>query len=255
MVMIFLPYLRSCGDHVYQDLFNRGDLFLCVSEHIREKLTRLGCDESKIRVLRLGVDTKDFHVIPSEPKKNNESLRILTVARLVEKKGVAYGIRAVAKTLKKYPQIEYRIVGDGPLKGKLLRLIEELKVTESITLMGWKRKDEVENLLRDSDVFLAPSVTSKGGDEEGIPVAIIEALAQGLPVVSTHHSGIPEVVHDGASGFLVRERDVDSLTEKLHRLIEQPGLRFAMGQEGRKVIEQQYNIDALNDQLDSFYRG
>jgi colanic acid/amylovoran biosynthesis glycosyltransferase len=246
-------YLRSRGNHVYEDLFKRGDLFFCVSERIREKLMRLGCEEQKITVLRCGIDTKKFHVPPAESKKD-ERVKILTIARLVEKKGVEYGIRAVGKVLNKYPNLEYQIVGDGPLKDELHGLIEKQKVTRNIRLIGWKRQEEVVNLLRESDVLLAPSITAKDGDEEGIPVVIMEAMAHGLPVVSTHHAGIPEIVQDGESGFLIPERDVDALTERLERLIERPELRFAMGQNGRRFVEEHYDVDKLNDRLVRIYQ-
>ena len=245
-------HLKYSGDHVYHDLFNRGDLFLCVSERMREKLISLGCDERKVKVLRLGIDTKRFRV-PRREAKKDEGVRILTVARLVEKKGVAYGIRAVANLVKKYPHLEYQIVGDGYLRDKLHGLIEKLKVAGHIKLVGWKRQEEVMNLLESSDLLLAPSVASKNGDEEGIPVVIIEALGGGLPVVSTYHAGIPEVVEDGQSGFLVPERDVEALAKKLQAFIEQPALRSEMGRKGRKFVEEHYEIEALNNRLARIY--
>ena len=91
--------------------------------------------------------------------------------------------------------------------------------------------------MADSDILLAPSVTSKDGDQEGIPVVLMEAFANGLPVISTYHSGIPELVQDGISGFLVPERDVDALKEKINQLILQSELRSRMGLAGRKYVE------------------
>ena len=116
---------------------------------------------------------------------------------------MAYAIHAVAKILRKYPHIEYKIAGDGPLKNELQALIRDLDVAGNIRLVGWKSQEDIGDLLRESDLLLAPSVTGKDGDEEGTPVVIMEALAQGLPVVTTQHAGIPEVVRDGESGFLV----------------------------------------------------
>ena len=102
--------------------------------------------------------------------------------------------------------------------------------------------------------MLAPSVTSQNGDCEGIPVAIVEALAWGLPVLSTLHSGIPEVIQDGESGFLVPERDTEALAEKLEYLIEHPELWPEMGRKGRKYVEEHYDIDKLNDRLVEIYQ-
>jgi colanic acid/amylovoran biosynthesis glycosyltransferase len=103
--------------------------------------------------------------------------------------------------------------------------------------------------MKDSDILLAPSVTAEGGDQEGIPVVLMEALAQGLPVISTYHSGIPELVQDGVSGYLVHERDVNVLSERLEHLIKNQELWAKMGRAGRNYIENYYNIDKLNEQL------
>lgn len=246
-------YVKEQGENTYEDLFRRGDLFLCVSEHIKADLIRLGCDREKIIVHRSGIDPNTFTVIPRELKKGGKTT-ILTIARLVEKKGVEYGIRAIAEILKKHPQIEYKIAGDGPLKDKLQRLIAELNVGDKIELVGWRSQDQIAQLLERSDILLTPSLTSSKGDQEGIPGVIMEAFATGLPVVSTLHAGIPELVQDGASGFLVPEKNVDALVEKLEILIEQPQLRYAMGRTGRKFVEQSYNIETLNNRLVDVYQ-
>jgi colanic acid/amylovoran biosynthesis glycosyltransferase len=241
-------YHKSHGDDIYSDLFTRGDVFLCVSEHIKEKLIMLGCDKEKIIVHRSGVDTKKFAVRPRIAVRN-EPARILTVARLTEKKGVEYGIRAVVKALQKNPLIEYKIAGDGPLRAKLQSLIAELN------LLGWKSQNETADLLANSDVLLAPSVTTAQGEEEGIPGAIMEAFARGLPVVSTRHAGIAEVIENGKSGLLVPERDVDALTENLLMLVEQPDLRSAMGRKGRDFVRAHCDIETLNERLQGIYES
>lgn len=104
-------------------------------------------------------------------------------------------------------------------------------------------------MIKDSDLFLAPSVTSQDGDTEGIPVAIMEAMARGLPVLSTRHAGIPELVEDGKSGFLVPERDPDALAKKLAYLVQHQDLLPKMGRAGRNFIERHHDIEKLNDQM------
>ncbi|MDY7080774.1 MAG: glycosyltransferase [Chloroflexota bacterium] len=246
-------YLMRKGDHAYDHLFEMGDLFLPISERWKEQLIRLGCDEQKIVVHRMGVDTSKLVLSPQQPGDDGK-LCVLTIARLVEKKGVQYGIQAVAKALKKYPHIEYRIAGDGPLREELESLVEALGVANNVILLGWKRQEEIIELIQDVDLLLAPSVTSVDGDQEGIPVVLMEALARGLPVLSTQHSGIPELVQDGVSGFLVPERDVDALTEKLEHLVEHPEMWSEMGQAGRDYVERHYDIHALNDKLVQLYQ-
>jgi colanic acid/amylovoran biosynthesis glycosyltransferase len=246
-------YPKAMGSNIYQDLFARGDLFLCVSKRVADKLTALGCDTRKVVVHRLGIDTKKFHPALLNEKQNRPP-RILTVARLVEKKGVEYGIKSVAKLTKNFPNLEYTIVGDGPLRPKLQQLIDALDLAAKIRLIGSKTQGEIAGLLETSDILLAPSVTAENGDEEGIPVVITEALAHGIPVVSTSHAGIPEVIHDGVSGFLLPERDIDGLAEKLGYLLSKPEIRLDMGLRGRRFIDEYYDIEKLNDRLIELYR-
>ena len=108
-------------------------------------------------------------------------------------------------------------------------------------------------LARDAHVFVAPSVTGKNGDQEGIPVGLMEALAQGMPVISTLHGGIPELIQHGQSGFLVPERDVEELAATLELLLSNPQLWAGMGKAGRSFVEEHYNIAKLNDRLLNIY--
>ncbi len=246
-------YIRNNGDDVYDYLFVKGDLFLPISEYWKDSLIKLGCSEHKIIVHRMGVDTNKFRFIPRK-QKNNEKVQLLTIARLVEKKGLEFGIRAVAKVMKKHSNLEYRIVGDGSLRYELEELVEDLKIVDKVKLLGWKQQEEIVELMRDADILLAPSVTAKDGDQEGIPVVLMEALAQGLPVLSTRHSGIPELVQDGISGFLIPEKDVDGLAEKLLYLIKHQEIWPEMGRAGRVHVERNYDINKLNDRLVELYQ-
>lgn len=246
--------LQRKGDRFYNQLFSTADLLLPVSERWKQKLAELGCDQKKIIVHRMGIDCKTFSYIPRQPQPDGQT-HLITVARLVEKKGIEYGIRAVAKLSQVNQNIKYNIVGDGPLRENLLQLIQELDVGEIVKLLGWKQQEEVVETLNSANILLAPSVTSKDGDQEGIPVSMMEAMAMGLPVVSTQHSGIPELVQNGISGFLVPERDVDGLAEKLSYLIEHPEVWPIMGRAGRTHVEEYYNNDKLGDRLVEIYHG
>jgi colanic acid/amylovoran biosynthesis glycosyltransferase len=246
-------YIIQKGDDAYDDLFETSDLLLPISNRWKDELIRLGCEEQKIAVHRMGIDTSRFPFSPRQ-LRDGDQVQLLTVGRLVEKKGIEYGIRAVAKVLQQYPQIEYKIAGDGPLKSDISRMINDLNLTDSVKLLGWQRQQEIVELMKEAHILLAPSVCSKDGDWEGIPVVLMEALAQGLPVLSTQHSGIPELVQDGKSGFLVPERDVDVLVEKLEYLVEHPEIWPEMGRAGRDYVERHYDVNKLNDQLVQLYR-
>jgi colanic acid/amylovoran biosynthesis glycosyltransferase len=237
----------------YKELFEVGDLFLPISETWKKKLISLGCDEQKILVHRMGVDLDKFNFRDRHPIER-QKIKLLTVARLIEKKGVEYGIRAVAKILKEGKNVEYNIIGDGDLREELEQLIRELNASDNIKILGWREQKGVISLMEESDLFLAPSVTAKNGDSEGIPVVLMEALAMGLPVLSTLHSGIPELVEDGKTGFLVPERDVDALAAKLRFVIENPKIWRCITENGRKFVEQNYEINKLNDRLVEIYQ-
>jgi colanic acid/amylovoran biosynthesis glycosyltransferase len=246
-------HIAERGNDLYKTLFKKGDLFLPISQRFEDKLIQYGCDKTKISVHRTGVDFRKFNYSPGKSKNHNR-VRILTVGRLVEIKGIEFGIRAVSIVLNKYKDLDYGIAGDGPLKENLLQLIEFLNVGSHITLLGWQTHEEIIKLLRETDILLAPSVSGSDGNQEGIPVVIMEALALRIPVLSTTHGGIPELVQDGESGFLVPERNVDALAGKLEFLINNPETRSEMGTKGQKFVEEHYNVEKWNDRLVELYR-
>ncbi|HYX13854.1 MAG TPA: glycosyltransferase [Nostoc sp.] len=246
-------YLSQNGEQAYDLLFNLGDLFLPISEHWKQRLIEIGCT-GKIAVHHMGIDCQKFAFAVRKPRSDGQ-VNVVTVARLVEKKGIEYGIRAVAKLIASNFNIQYTIVGDGYLRKKLQRLIKQLGIADTVKLVGSQQQQEIIAILNNSHIFLAPSVTSNGGDQEGIPVALMETMAMGLPVVTTQHSGIPELVQDDISGFLVPERDVDALTEKLSYLVKHPEVWSKMGAAGRSFVEKHYNINILNNQLVEIYQN
>ncbi|HEY9849896.1 MAG TPA: glycosyltransferase [Leptolyngbyaceae cyanobacterium] len=246
-------YLQKYGDRIYDRLFEKGDLFLPISEHWKGRLIELGCNEKKIIVHRMGIDCTKF-LFNSPELLPQDKIKIVTIARLVGKKGVEYGIRAIATLAKLKPNIQYDIVGDGPLKENLQQLIYELDASHVVKLLGWKQQQELLEILKQAHIVLAPSITSKDGDQEGIPVILMEAMATGKLVVSTRYSGIPELIEDGTSGLLTEERDVKSLVEKLNYLIENPDIWANMALAGRVYVEKHYDIHKLNERLVEIYK-
>jgi len=238
----------------YRRLFAEGELFLALSGVMRSQLIDMGCDARKIVVHALGVNPRLFPAPRPNPADPRAPLRILTIGRMVPKKGMEYALRAVAPLLRERPGIAYTVLGDGPLRLSLERLAAELGVAQRVQMPGWKLRPEIVRALAETDILLAPSITAESGDQEGTPVAIMEAMTSGIPVVSTLHAGIPEVVDDGISGYLVAERDVAGLASALRRLADDPTLRARMGQAGRRIIEERHDIDKLNDGLLAIYR-
>lgn len=236
------------GVETYTRLFRAGDFFLPISEFWRRRLIELGAPRDRVIVHRMGVDCDRLEFAPRAHPAGGP-VRLLSIARLVEKKGLEYAIRAVARTVEQGIDVDYRIVGDGPLRAELTALIERLGISDRVSLLGAQSRNRVREEMYAAQILLAPSVTAEDGDMEGIPVAIMEAMATGLLVLSTRHSGIPELVRDRFSGFLVGERDVDGLARALVERVMRPAEWVPMAQAAREVIEQGFSIDRLNDSL------
>jgi colanic acid/amylovoran biosynthesis glycosyltransferase len=244
-------HLVQHGNKAYAELFKRGDAFLAICDYFRSRLIEVGCPPERIRKHPLGIEPRRFPFIPRRLAAG-EAVRIVTIARLVEKKGVEYALRALAGTRTPVP-IEYTIIGDGTLRADLESLARRVTANVSVRFAGWLQQDEVAETLRGAHLLIAPSVTAADGDQEGTPTALLEAMASGLPVISTRHSGIPELVQDGASGRLVPERDVASLSRAIEESVAMSDTWIAMGQAGRAYVEQRHDINKLNDDLVQLY--
>ncbi len=248
----FSRYVKQKGTDVYQELFKEGDLFTANTNYTKNKLIELSCNDKKIVIHPMGLRIDKFKY-SERIYHPGETIRILTVARLVEKKGVEYSIRAVAKVVSKHPNIQYKIAGDGPLREKLQNLINNLGIENKIRLLGWRSSEEIIKLFQEAHLFILSSATASNGDQEGQGLVLQEAQAMGIPVLSTYHNGIPEGVINGKSGFLVPEKDVEALSEQLNYLIEHPGKWPELGRKGRRFVEEKYDNVQLSKKLEDIY--
>ncbi len=211
-----------------------------VSDYNRNYLLKiLGADfSSKIRVIRCGINLDDFEFVE---RQSDKIIKILLVGRLTEKKGVPDAVAGFKKALENARDIEMRIVGEGELKENIQAIINRSGLNEKVFLLGAQPRERIVQEIRKADIFFLPSATAKNGDREGIPVSIMEAMATGLPVVSTLHTGIPELVINGKTGFLVKEHDITAMAEKISTLALSPGLRNEMGVNGSEYVKAHYN--------------
>ncbi len=241
------------GKDVYLPLFERGDSYIAISNFIAQEAISLGCPKNKITRLPLGINPQEY-TFSLKCLSENEPIKIVTIARLVEKKGLEYSIKAIAHLTKTYPHILYRIAGDGPLRKQLETLIEELGISRNVKLLGWQTKTEVNQLYEDSHIFILASVTASNGDKEGQGLVLQEAQSMGLPVVATLHNGFPDSIQDEVSGFLVPERDVEALTEKIMYLVRNPDQWASIGKAGRIFVEENFDNTKLTKALLRFYK-
>ncbi|MEK4951045.1 glycosyltransferase [Bacillus sp. FSL W8-1127] len=246
-------YIDHRGKEAYRYLFEKGDGFLPISVFWKNRLISLGCDERKIIVHPMGIDIERFRFI--QASSDDPVIKILSIARLVEKKGLIYAIESVSRLINEGVQIEYNIIGNGPLENQLKERISQLGMESHIKLLGPKTQQETIRHLQESHMFLLPSVTSSDGDMEGIPVVLMEAMAMGKPVISTYHSGIPELITDGKDGLLVPERDSETLYQKLKSMIQDKSQWELMGKQARLTVSKKHDIHQLNRKLESIFQS
>lgn len=241
------------GASMYERLFEVADVVTFNCDHARRALERLGCRPEKLSLLRVGIDLDAFAFRPRE-HVNGRPLRILSVGRLVEKKGHEIALRALAAARAELPDVRYDIIGEGPLAGHLQDLVRRLRLERVVSLLGGRPDGDVRRLLDSADLFVLASTTARDGDEEGTPVSLMEAQASGIPVVSTRHSGIPEVVVDGRSGLLVEEGDPQALAAALIRLARAPETWPELGAAGRAHVQSHFDLRQCTGQHLDVYR-
>ncbi|WP_435073291.1 glycosyltransferase [Halorubrum sp. HHNYT27] len=238
--------------HVYDELFKRADAVTVLSEDMRSAIIEAGCPKENTEILPLSIDTDRF---PYHRRSlDGGPIRLLTVARFVEKKGIMYALEAVAAIAENH-DLRYTIIGDGERRDLIETKIEEHSLEDVVDLRGWQPQSVVADEMAEAHLFLLPSVTAENGDKEGTPTVLLEAQSMGLPVVATHHAGIPEIVDDGETGLLVPERDSEALTRALETLLAEPDRWSEMGRHGREHIEQSHSIEAVTDNLMELYNS
>jgi glycosyltransferase involved in cell wall biosynthesis len=230
-------------------LQRRGTLFIAVSEFIRSRLIQSGFPSDRTIVHHNGVDVTAF----TPAQREAEDPTILSVGRLVEKKGMEYLIEAFARIAGELPEVRLEIAGDGPLRPSLERLTRDRGLSARVTFHGSLPHRTVAASMQRAAIVCQPSVTAADGDSEGLPTTVLEAAATARPLIGTHHSGIPEVIVDGATGFLVAERDVAALADRLLLLMKNAELRKRMGEAGRKRIEEHFDLRKQSKRLEEIY--
>lgn len=231
----------------YVALFAGTELFLPISELWQSKLVSMGAASEKTFVCRMGIDINSFDYQNS--KNELDELKIITVARLTEKKGIEIAIKCCNQLNLKGIKFSYTIVGNGPLLDSLVSLVESFNLQEKVSFVGVKNQDEIKSLLNHSNFFLLPSLTASDGDMEGIPVALMEGMSKGLPVVSTFHSGIPELIQNEYNGWLVPEGDFMALSDVFCNILDGKYSLDTIKMNARKTVEKDFNQPILNQRL------
>lgn len=223
-------------------------LFLVPSRHIASKVIALGAPEARTSVYYNPIPIPEMS---PRARDKDAPLIFLHAGRLVPVKGITYTLRSFAKIAFLH-DCRLRIVGGGPDGQTALSLASELGIADKVTFLGAVDFSVVQREMAAADVFVQHSVIAEHSETEGLPVAICEAMAHGLPVVSTRHAGIPEVVEDGVTGMLVGEKDVDGMAEAMRSLVIHCDLRKIYAERGRKAVEQRFSMNAARLHLQQF---
>ncbi len=232
----------------YRRLFERAAAIIGVSRHACDRLIDLGADADRVELVRLGVrlDNLRDESGPGGERPAGRAIRCLHVGRLVPKKSPVELVAAFAEALRIVGgrvALSLTIVGDGPLREETARRAAELGVESRIELTGALPRAEALRRMAGADIHVQHSVTDANGDQEGQPVSLAEAAGMGLPIVSTRHSGIPDIVLDGRTGFLVDEHDVAAMGERIARLALDPERRVEMGAAARTHIAREFSLE------------
>jgi glycosyltransferase involved in cell wall biosynthesis len=221
---------------------------ICASTELRELLLELGVDEARLRVHRLGIDLDRFAFVPARAEPE-----VLMVGRLVEKKGFEYGLESFARVRSRGIAARLTVVGDGGRRAALERQARALGVGGDVTFVGSQTNEAVSGHMARARVLLAPSVVARDGNRESGLIVVKEASAAGTVPISTRHGGIPDSIDDGQTGYLVEERDVERMAQRLEQLLLDEPLRARLAGAGRAKMEREFDNRTLVAGLERIY--
>jgi glycosyltransferase involved in cell wall biosynthesis len=210
-----------------------------VSRAMERALLDLGAPREKVKYVCYGIDVDRFG--GGDPAKAPP--HFLSVGRFVDKKAPHLTILAFAEVVSRFPGARLTMVGDGDLRESCRQVVLALGLEDRIHLVGVQSPDRIAELFRVSRAFVQHSVVPASGDHEGTPLAVLEAMASGVPVVATRHAGIPDVVAHGERGLLSEERDIASMARHMLQLAEDPAYAASMGRAGRAYVEADHRIE------------
>jgi len=221
----------------YYRMLDYAESIVAVSQHMFDALVDLGADRQKITYTPCAPQDSFFEVQPTF----SETI-FVAVGRFVEKKAPHYTVLAFINVLKKHPGARFFFAGDGPLLLVCKDIVRYYGCENSIFFPGAVSAQKLQEKYSCARGFVQHSVTAENGDMEGTPVSVLEASAAGLPVVSTRHAGIPDVVVNGQTGLLVQEHDVDRMAEHMIRLLDDKEYAMSLGQKGREYVLNNFSM-------------
>lgn len=242
-------YLKE-HPHAYDQYFETCDLFLPVCRAFKNLLIEEGCPRDKVVIQHSSIDCTKFK-FRKKRLPTRGSIHWVSAGRLVEKKGLIYSILAFERLLKKYPNMKYTIIGDGVLKDAFKQIVRMLGLQRKVKFVPLLVHEEYINILNKSHIFILPSVTAQNNNQEGIANVLKEAMAIGVLVITTKHSGNAELITNGVSGFLLPERDIDSICYTVEHILRTHELWVPMQLAGAKKVKKDFDKEKESDKLEA----
>ena len=221
----------------YKEIFSYAKNIVVVSKQMKAALIALECPANKLFISTYG-PRPEF--LDNKPEYN--SSQFVSVGRFVEKKAPYLTILAFKKVVEQFPNASLKMVGEGELIAVCKNIVCSLNLSKNIEFLGIKSTEEIKKIFEESIAFIQHSIIADDGDSEGTPVAVLEAQAAALPVISTFHAGITDVVVNNETGLLVQEKDVDGMANNMLRILNEKKFAFKLGQKGRVRIEENFTL-------------
>ncbi len=248
--------VKFTGDRNYvaslQCVFQEARLILARSQSLLEGLKALGCPPEKLRLNYTPIPLDAFPAsLRSAPEEG--AWRLVQACRLIPKKGLFTTLEALRLVVPHFPKLKFVVCGTGPVRDEFLKRRDELGLTENVEVLGWMNQPKLLAEYQRAHLFLHPSELTDTSDQEGIPNSMLEAMATGLPVVATHHGGIPEAVTHGVDSLLVPERSPEQLAEAILSLLRDPALLVRLSTAAAQTVRQRFGLEASIARLEDCY--
>lgn len=229
-----------------------ADAVTAISRSTARSVEEVSGRSPRIVPFAAAVDDEVDRAETREPLSGDGPLRLLFVGRLVERKGVEVLVRALAR-IRRRREAELTVVGEGPRAGSIRRTAREAGVEDAVTLTGFVSREELSRRYARCDIFVLPAVVDRKGDTEGLGVVLLEALRRERPVVASDVGGIPDIVRDGRSGWLVPPGDEEALADRILALARDPDRARAVARDGRVHAEERFGWERILDDLETVY--
>jgi glycosyltransferase involved in cell wall biosynthesis len=223
-------------------VLNHTNALTVVSRTMLESVQSIGIDPKKVSVIPMGVELKKCFMPPAERKEKDA---LLFVGRLVEKKGLRYLIEAMPRILEQNPSAYLRIAGDGPENAVLKKRISELKINDSVQLLGPVSNEDLPPFYQTSNIVIFPSIIAADGDREGFGLVLVEALGCGCALVVSDLPAMQDIIIDGKTALVVPQKNAKLLADRVNELLDNSALQSSIGKAGRQFVLENFDLDVI----------